>query len=782
MKDMMMRIVLFLLTLLPFVPSMGQAQEHFFADQVLDDYFMAYDLNEKKEYVKAFDVLKKVESEINNNLSQKHMTADMLDEDDFLMPYWTVKKSLGEVAYKLGLYKEMDVYCKDMLELLRKHIFKEQANYHSCLADAYRIKGNSCFLQGRYTEAEEYLKYSLPNKSGNFDFVDAVRDDLAQIYYQQGMYSKAIAQLDSILAGPRYNENARIRGMESLRQEIVSQRALCLARNGKYDEAYGIMQSILSYFTQHRDDKGRAEVLRKTAKILMLKYDAIGTYNSQALRYYKEYLALSKKFIDQNFIRMSASEREQYWLAEQPFATDCYRLEGKDAGFLYDVALFSKAILLQMNRQFKPGMSLSERKQTLSSIRTTWLDVKKTMPRGSSAIEFITYEKKGETYIGALVLNKASLKPAFIEIVSKDSLLSYPLKNDISLGDALSSNEPEMKNHIYQDLKLRKLIWNRNLINVIGKSTSVYFAADDLLHLLAIEYLLPETLKGKHFYRMTSTRLLSERPHTKKISNVLFCGGVNYESKDKEEAGKNNDKVAYYRMSHENIGLPYLAGSLTEVDSISFYRNNPKDSILVGMQASEGALRNLLGKYSVIHIATHGYFSNSSSSASDIKPASIDDQLSNSCLFLAGAESCMNSSRFSPDNYDGILSARELAEQDLSNVYLLVLSACQSGLGYICTDGVYGLQRGLKTAGVKAIIASLWRVDDQATMLLMIKMYEFLRLGKTLHEAFSNARLYLKTTTIQKRYHRSQLPDLIVEKRFDEPMYSDAFILIDGNE
>lgn len=90
----------------------------------------------------------------------------------------------------------------------------------------------------------------------------------------------------------------------------------------------------------------------------------------------------------------------------------------------------------------------------------------------------------------------------------------------------------------------------------------------------------------------------------------------------------------------------------------------------------------------------------------------------------------MNSSRFSPDNYDGILSARELAEQDLSNVNLLVLSACQSGLGYICTDGVYGLQRGLKTAGVKAIIASLWRVDDQATMLLMIKMYEYLGQGK----------------------------------------------------
>lgn len=592
------------------------------------------------------------------------------------------------------------------------------------------------FLQGIYQEAEAYLKMALPMKSADFDFADALRDDLAQIYYQQGRYSEAITQLDSILAGPRYKENARVRGMESLRQEIMSQRALCLARNGKYNEAYEIMQSILGYFKQHRDYKRRAEALRKTAKILMLKYDGTGIYTPQALRYYKEYLALSKKFIDQNFVRMSASEREQYWLAEQPFATDCYRLEGRDASFLYDVALFSKAILLQMNRQFKPDMSLSNRKQTLSSIRTTWLDVKRAMPRGSSAIEFITYEKRGEIYIGALVINKESKSPVFVEIVSYDSLFNYPLENGITLGEALSSNESEMKNLIYRNLNLRNLIWNRKLINVIGQSKSIYFAADDLLHLLAIEYLLPEKLERKSFYRMTSTRLLAERSHKQKISNVLFCGGVNYESKEKEEEGKNNDKVAYYRMSHEIMGLPYLSGSLTEVDSISIYRNNPKDSILVGMQASEGVLRNLLGKYSVIHLATHGYLSNSASYASDLIPASADEQLSNSCLFLAGAESCMSNSRFSPENYDGILSARELAEQDLSHVSLVVLSACQSGLGYICTDGVYGLQRGLKTAGVKAIIASLWSVDDQATMLLMRKMYEYLGQGNPLHEAF----------------------------------------------
>ena len=278
MKGMMSK-VLILLALLSFSPFVGKAEEHFFSDQVVDDYFMAYDLNEKKEYIKAFDVLKKVEREMDNSLSQKGITVTDLHEDDFLMPYWTVKKSLGEVAYKLGLYKEMDACSKGLMDIFGKHVFKEQANYNTCLADLYRIAGNSCFLQGIYLEAEAYLKMALSLKSADFDFADALRDDLAQIYYQQGRYSEAITQLDSILAGPRYKENARVRGMESLRQEMMSQRALCLARNGKYDEAYEIMQSILGYFKQHRDDKRRAEALRKTAKILMLKYDGTGIYN-----------------------------------------------------------------------------------------------------------------------------------------------------------------------------------------------------------------------------------------------------------------------------------------------------------------------------------------------------------------------------------------------------------------------------------------------------------------------------------------------------------------------
>ena len=79
------------------------------------------------------------------------------------------------------------------------------------------------------------------------------------------------------------------------------------------------------------------------------------------------------------------------------------------------------------------------------------------------------------------------------------------------------------------------------------------------------------------------------------------------------------------------------------------------------------------------------------------------------------------------------MSARELAKMNLENVDLTVMSACMSGLGYITPDGVYGLQRGLKTAGVKSIISTLWSVDDKASCLFTTEFYKNLELGQGLH-------------------------------------------------
>ena len=94
---------------------------------------------------------------------------------------------------------------------------------------------------------------------------------------------------------------------------------------------------------------------------------------------------------------------------------------------------------------------------------------------------------------------------------------------------------------------------------------------------------------------------------------------------------------------------------------------------------------------------------------------------------------------------DGILTAREISRLDLSGLDLVVLSACETGLGDISGEGVYGLQRGFKKAGAQTLLVSLWKVDDEATQLLMTEFYRGLLDGKTKRQAFIDAQRYLRS-------------------------------------
>lgn len=98
---------------------------------------------------------------------------------------------------------------------------------------------------------------------------------------------------------------------------------------------------------------------------------------------------------------------------------------------------------------------------------------------------------------------------------------------------------------------------------------------------------------------------------------------------------------------------------------------------------------------------------------------------------------------------------------DLGNVELVVLSACDTGLGEISSEGVFGLQRAFKMAGVKSIMMSLWKVEDRATALFMQTFYREWKGGATKREAFAEA---------QRRVREEYNPS---------PEYWAAFILLD---
>ena len=113
------------------------------------------------------------------------------------------------------------------------------------------------------------------------------------------------------------------------------------------------------------------------------------------------------------------------------------------------------------------------------------------------------------------------------------------------------------------------------------------------------------------------------------------------------------------------------------------------------------------------------------------------------------------------DEEDGILLGSEIARMDLTRVDMVVLSACNTGLGDISYEGVSGLQRAFKQAGVNNIIMTLSVVDDNATRALMNKFYEILFSGKDVRFAFNNAINWMRNDTF-----------------YGKPQYWTPFVLI----
>jgi CHAT domain-containing protein len=133
---------------------------------------------------------------------------------------------------------------------------------------------------------------------------------------------------------------------------------------------------------------------------------------------------------------------------------------------------------------------------------------------------------------------------------------------------------------------------------------------------------------------------------------------------------------------------------------------------------------------------------------------------------MAGANHILEGEELPNNVEDGILTAKEIADVDLRGLDLVVLSACQTGLGDISQgEGVFGLQRGFKKAGAKTILMSLWKVNDDATQILMTQFYKNWLSGQSKRQALLSAQKHLRE---------------VDGGIYNEPKYWAAFILLDG--
>lgn len=204
------------------------------------------------------------------------------------------------------------------------------------------------------------------------------------------------------------------------------------------------------------------------------------------------------------------------------------------------------------------------------------------------------------------------------------------------------------------------------------------------------------------------------------------------------------------RYINSNDLLAMLPGTKREIETITaqYEKFNLEPETMIGNAALEDSIKNV-SKPQTLHIATHGFFlENEEPEPGEFKDKYVENPLLRSGLIMAGANSFLSSGAISEkfgDGQDGILTAYEAMNLDLENTDLVVLSACETGLGEVSNgEGVYGLQRAFQIAGAKSVIMSMWTVDDDATQELMTNFYEeWLRTGDK-HGSFIRAQKKLK--------------------------------------
>jgi CHAT domain-containing protein len=228
---------------------------------------------------------------------------------------------------------------------------------------------------------------------------------------------------------------------------------------------------------------------------------------------------------------------------------------------------------------------------------------------------------------------------------------------------------------------------------------------------------------------------------------------------------------------------------LTLRDSFEQRYPNAAAKVLRQEQATEAEVRRQAPRHRYLHLATHGFF-DPPGLRSALAPAQGDDPDALfgregvvgfhpgllSGLVLAGANQPID-----PNQDDGILTALEVAALDLSGVELATLSACETGLGEIAGgEGLLGLQRAFQVAGARSVVASLWKVDDVTTQLLMMRFYENLwqaKEPKSKLEALREAQLYMLNHGLERGMVRRKGQQQATTAARTSPYFWAAFVL-----
>lgn len=391
-------------------------------------------------------------------------------------------------------------------------------------------------------------------------------------------------------------------------------------------------------------------------------------------------------------------------------------------------------------------------------------DVSGALKKKEVVVDFIDFtDENGKHKYVAYLLRKGQKYPQLVDVCEQapvDSLLRLEEGKAYRLCEGESAEA------------LRKLCLEP-LLPYLHEGETVYFVPSGVFHQIPVDVLPLEggALFGEKFnvVRLTSAREICRPAAAPKDVSAVLYGGLTYDVDTDEmalESRKYNVPLMFAMRGVEqgpHSGFRELPFSEKEVEAIGrTIEGKAGVKLFTRKHGTEESFIAMSGRApKIIHLATHGFYYNVEDKNKVEALSGYTDAMNLTGLVMSGGNAEWTGEKLKTGVLGGLLTADDISKLDLSNTSLVCLSACNTGKGKVTPEGLYGLQRAFKKAGVKTLVMSLWEASDVAANLFMTEFYkQLVRTGWNMHKSFRHARK-------------------AVRKVYPEPFYWAGFVMVE---
>ncbi len=731
---------------------------------------------ETRNYANVLHVQSKVKASLGLFVDAKLLLVKSLDIQQRVLgvdhpDYANTLNSLGMLYSSMALIDKADSAYSVSLQIRKKNGGTQSYAYAQSLnniAELYMFNGRAAEAESMYLEclsvAEKIVGKQHPDYASYQNNLGQAQFKLKKFKEAANSLQQAIALRESI-----FGKN------HLLTLEARSNLLVALEASGRPKDAEKIFLDLNDQYLDfifkkfpHLTDKEKASFYNT------IKYH-FESFQSFALRRLKDNPAISGSLFDIQLatkaVLLNASKKAKQlilqssdnqlktlyndWLSRREYLARIYSLsESEIASRHINVkALENHADSIER----KLGTSFPAFENAYRPSRISWKDIRKNLKPGEAAIEMTRFYVFDNAWIdsvqyAAFIVKNSSTFPEVVILPDGKTMETRFLKY----------YRATMRSRI-DDKRSWDNFWSPIQSQLKGINT-LYFSPDGVYNEINLNTLTDSTgaalLDKLTVHLVTSTKEIVPQTSRSKFKKVVLLGRPSYRTNFPD--GKSETGASRSTRWLGETSFADLPGTQKEVEEIaSLLKPSSQVEVYTGDQAREEIIKKTTDA-NILHVATHGFFIPTETDefeAYSKKQDNAADPMLRSGIVLAGVENFQRNGA-TENAEDGILTAMEISNLQLDNTELVVMSACETGLGEVrYGEGVFGLQRAFRIAGSKAMIMSLWKVDDQATQEMMVNFY-------------SN---WLKTSDKRKSFELAQQS---IRKKYTAPYYWGAFVLL----